>query len=736
MNGNDIDRRSFLKVMGWSGAGVALAGCDMPTTVTLEEGKETVVSYLMPEEYVIPGRGVWYASTCQQCAAGCGVHGRVREGRVLKMEGNPEAPINKGRLCQMGQSSLQAHYSPDRIKKPMMRSGGSFVEVSWDDALSALKEKTGGANGSKVAWLTGAVSGHQRVLLNAHLDALGSDKHFAYETINDAVESAAAKAVFGVERPLYDIANADVLLSIGADFVGASSSPVGNAQQYVDFRTAPRGTLVQVESNMSLTGGNADRWLAARPGTEGALAMGLANLLINKHGKSASGLSAATKTAIADFTVDVVEKETGVNKADVESLAKLLADKSAPLVIVGRNATAYENGYQTAVASLMLNVVLGSVGKTVKAHGDFPFGQMTAKAGSAAELTEFADQADKGEIDVVLVHGANPVFTAPTSTGVADAFAKVPYKVVLSQFIDETAKQADLVLPLTSALEDWGTHVAAQQASQQAISIQQPLMEKMYAETKGFGDILLDLVKVRGAADYESFADYYAYLTGAFAALPADFKGGASDKAFWQSALQKGVVSIDAGDGSISPSSVDVSVDAYEKDSTKPFNLIPAARLGMWDGRHANIPWLQEAADVISKAVWGSWVELHPLTANRLGVKTGDFVKIESDHGSIEAPLYAHRGVHPDAVVVPMGQGHKELGQFAKGVGVNPLAILANAKDATTGELALSATRVNVSKGSYNKEERLVRFGGSESQVGRKLVASIKADVFNRTEGA
>ena len=123
MSGNEINRRDFLKFMGWGGAGAAaLSGCDMPSYITLEQGKEEVVPYVIPEEYAIPGVGVWYASTCRQCPAGCGIHGRVREGRILKVEGNPHSPINKtpaedardwsGKLCQMGQSGLQNHYTP------------------------------------------------------------------------------------------------------------------------------------------------------------------------------------------------------------------------------------------------------------------------------------------------------------------------------------------------------------------------------------------------------------------------------------------------------------------------------------------------------------------------------------------------------------------------------------------------------------------------------------------------
>ena len=136
-----LDRRNFLKIMGLGSAGTALGGCDLPTTVTLEEGKEDVVSYLMPEEYVIPGVGVWYASTCTQCEAGCGIHGRVREGRVLKLEGNPGSSMNNGNICMMGQGGVQGHYNPDRIKTPMMRERGNLVPVSCDKAIGAIHNK-------------------------------------------------------------------------------------------------------------------------------------------------------------------------------------------------------------------------------------------------------------------------------------------------------------------------------------------------------------------------------------------------------------------------------------------------------------------------------------------------------------------------------------------------------------------------------------------------------------------
>jgi len=118
----------------------------------------------------------------------------------------------------------------------------------------------------------------------------------------------------------------------------------------------------------------------------------------------------------------------------------------------------------------------------------------------------------------------------------------------------------------------------------------------------------------------------------------------------------------------------------------------------MWDGRHANIPWLQEAPDQITKVVWNSWAELHPRTARKLGVKTGDAVRITSSEGTIEANVYVYKGIHPDAIAVPMGRGHEAYGRYAQGRGVNPLKILKPVTDAKTGELATVATSVQVAR--------------------------------------
>lgn len=736
--GGKMNRRNFLKMMGWGSAGAALSGCDLPSTVTLEEGKEDVVSYLMPEEYVIPGVGVWYASTCLQCAAGCGIHGRVREGRVLKLEGNPDAALNNGKLCMMGQAGVQGHYNPDRITVPMLRANGSLSPISWDKAMALLDEKLGAVNGDRFAWFTGTLSGHQLALVSNHLDAMGSNQHFAHEVVNNAVSQAVYRDMFGEPAPRLRLDKAGMILSFGADFMGAGQSSVHYAGQYARFRTnRQRGLFVQVESKMSLTGGSADLWLAAKPGTEGLLALGFANLLLNKLKLSDAGIPADVRSLIDEYDITKVAKITGIAGHHIQRVAQLLTERAPSLVLAGPAVEGHAHGYAAIAAVMMLNHILGNVGKTIESAGTFPFPQLMARQGGTADLMAFADAVRGQKLDAVVFYGSNPLYTAPLALGLAGAMDKVGFKVAISQFQDETTMVADLVLPVNSYLEDWGTQVPANQAEQAAIHIQQPLMEKLHEQTRGLGDIVLSLLKQRKKDEYDQYEDYYAYLRNAFAAMPAEVKKDtASNNAFWNEALQKGVIEIAARPSMLESTVVSFAAPVTEHTDSGTLSLIPSPRLGLFDGRHANLPWLQEAPDQISKVVWDSWAEIHPATAAKLGIKQGDLVSLSSGQGSIEVRAILLKGMHYDAIAVPLGQGHEVYGRYAKGLGANPLKILDVTVETKTGELAMYGTRVNVARVSGLERLGLVTMGGSDTQAGRKLVATVPVEQVRRTEGA
>ncbi len=727
-----VNRRSFLKILGLGGVGSGLAGCDMPSTVTLEEGKEDVVSYLMPEEYVIPGVGVWYASACLQCAAGCGVHGRVREGRPLKLEGNPEASVNGGKLCMMGQAALQGHYNPDRVTKPMIREGGKLREASWEETWKLINGKLGkdaAVTADRVAWFTGNISGHQAVLVKAHLQSLGSKRHYVHEVVNVETWQAVNRDMLGEAMPRLRMDKANVILSLGADFLGAWLSPVHFSREYAKFRTGKsRGTLIQVESKMSLTGGSADRWLPIKPGTEGLLVLAIANLLLNKHHLSDKGVLASLRKQIDDINLNNVARTTGVVGDRIQRMAAVLAERGPSLVLAGP-----QMDYASTAATMALNIILGNVGKTIESAGEAQLSDLAMVTGGSADLLRFANAAQSKRLDAVFFWGSNPAFSAPAALKMQDALAAVPLKIVLTQFMDETAELADVVIPLASALEDWGTHMGIYPGDGHQLVLQQPLMEKLYDQTVGFGDFLLSLLKERRAQEFGKFADYYGYLRNVFEAMPASMKNSRSGEQFWNASLQSGVLSMKSSAGSLKLNIPDVVISKAGQDSSSSLSLVATARLGLWDGRHANLPWLQEAPDQISKVVWDSWAEIHPTTAEKLNIKQGDYLQVASAGGEVKVKAYLFKGVHPDVVAIPLGQGHESYGRYASKVGVNPLNILNLNSDAKSGELALNGTLVSVSK--TGDSDKVVKMGNDGSQAGRRMVVTISADVLRRTEG-
>ncbi|HFE37157.1 MAG TPA: molybdopterin dinucleotide-binding protein [Gammaproteobacteria bacterium] len=737
MSNVKVNRRKFLKMLGWGGAGTALAGCDMPTTITLEEGKEEVVSYLMPEEYVIPGIGVWYASTCTQCEAGCGLHGRVREGRVLKLEGNPDSPINHGNTCLMGQSGVQAHYNPDRITTPMMRKGSTLQSVTWDEAMTELDKRIGansGVKGGRVGMVTGTISGHQSVIVDELMSSLGSENHYVTEVVNTSVWSAVCRDMLGDELPKLNYDKAGVILSFGADFMATWTSPVHNMGEYAKFRKGEeRGTLIQIEPKMTLTGANADLWIAAKPGTEGALALGIANFILDRGWNLVDVPSHVRKT-LKIYNLEAVEKVTGVSADKIKRVAAILSERAPSLVIAGASTENHENGYDAVAAVMLLNLILGNVGETIEANSRFPEKSLRAKQGGTSDLLLLAKALKEKKLDVLFTYNTNPSYSAPDALQINKGLSDVGFKVAFSMFPDETTLRADLVLPIYSGMEDWGTHVAAYQPAEPILGLQQPLMEPLHKETRGFGDIILSLLKMR-SKDFDNFADYYGYIQTAIVNMPSNVTGNVTGDQtdMWTNILQSGLINAKGEKAPLSPRLVEMRYKPQVEDSRYPMHLVPSARLGLWDGRHANIPWLQEAPDQISKVVWGSWAELHPKKALELGVKNGDYVRVSSASGSVEVQVYVHKGIHPDAVAVPIGQGHEDFGRYAKSRGVNPLKMLNPLMERRTGELATHATRVSVSK--THKTDVLVKMGGSEVQVGRRFVRTISADALRRTEG-
>jgi anaerobic selenocysteine-containing dehydrogenase/Fe-S-cluster-containing dehydrogenase component len=699
-----IDRRRFLTVLGaTSGGALALSGC---STTRIEK----LVPYLVQSEDQIPGVSTWYASTCTECASGCGVHVRTREGRAVKLEGNPEHPVNAGKLCSRGQAALQGLYNPARVKAPMLRGAdGHFKEITWDEAIARFSTELGKAAG-KVAVLSGAGRGTFTDLLTEWTAAVGGTL-VRWEPFDHEPLRAANRQVFGTDQlPAHDFGAAKYILSFGADFLETWLSPTENQRGFAEAHGYASGDVakfVYASPRRDLTGLNADEWLAVRPGTEAALALAMANVVA-----AARGASAALTATLARFTPAMAAQETGIPAERIERVAREFAAAQPSLAVAGGVGSQHAGATELCAAVNLLNYVAGNIGQTVRFGADLSAGD------GYAGIAKLGSAIDGGRVALLLVHDANPVYALPRSSGWADRLKKVAFKVSTALVLDETAAQADLLLPQHHALERWDD--LAPRAGVR--SLMQPVMEPVF-NTRAAGDILLQVAKKAGGALAKfSAPSWEAHLRGRWQVLAAARKEGNADE-FWRAALQRGGVFDPPGQAAgaaVSPTATALSYTkpAFEGNGSFVFLAYPHGMLH--DGRGANKPWLLENADPVTKITWHSWVEVAPATAERLDVRNGEILRLTSPHGTLEAPVYVYPGLHPDVIAMPLGFGHTEYGAFATGRGVNALDLLG----APAGEfVAYVSTRVAAQKTDAYRQ--LATVEGVPRQLGRGIAETI-----------
>jgi len=251
--GSRVTRRDFLKIGAAGVASAVLAGCQSPRRwVELEP-------YVRPPEEQLAGVATWFASTCRQCPAGCGIVVRIMNGRALKIEGNPEHPLNCGKLCARGQAGLQLLYNPDRLRGPVgqaQRGARAFQALEWNEAVNRLYTGLSDAGPNSAIWLGSTTSGHLHDLFQRLTTALGAPDPLVYD-LYGALSGYRELAGDDGALPVFDMGRSDVVVSFGANILGPWLSAVRYGVEYGDFRSQPlgkRGYLVQMEPRMSITG--------------------------------------------------------------------------------------------------------------------------------------------------------------------------------------------------------------------------------------------------------------------------------------------------------------------------------------------------------------------------------------------------------------------------------------------------------------------------------------------------
>lgn len=699
-----MDRRRFLTVLGVSGAGTAaLSGCSTGQV-------EKLIPYLVQSEDQIPSLPTWYASTCTECAAGCGVHVKTREGRAIKLEGNPDHPVNAGALCARGQAGLQGLYNPGRLRGPMQRNAsGSFDPVSWDDALALLAQRTGAAGG-RIAAINGYGAGTFSTLLRDWVAALGGQS-VRWQPFDDEPLRIGTIRTFGLDAiPAHDFSRARHIVSFGADFLETWQSPVeqqrGFAQShgYQDGRMA---RFVFVGPRMSLTGLNADEWIGALPGAETAIALAMANHIL-ASGRSVPDDAGMLRGALAPYTIERAAQDAGVDAARIRQLAEDFAAASPSLAVAGGVGNRHRGAHDLAAAVNILNYVAGNIGTTVR------FDAVPNPGDGYGLVRDLLDGMRHGDYQVVLVHEANPAYALPRDLNVAEAFANVPFKVSTAQVLDETAALCDLILPNHHALERWDDL----EPRAGVRGLMQPVMEPVF-DTRHTGDVLLAVARtVGGPLAAFAAASFEEHLRTAWASrFPSD------PGTQWHEALRRGGEFVPAAGRTVrlAPTAAEIVYQIPGVDGDGPYLFAPYPSPMLHDGRGANRPWLMENPDPVTKITWQSWVEVHPDTARALDVRNGEVLELASPHGSVEVPVYVYAGIRPDTLAVPLGLGHTEYGSYATGRGVNATDLLGS--NEVNGFLPYLSARVSARK--VRRYQQPATTEGHPRQLGRHIAEAM-----------
>jgi molybdopterin-containing oxidoreductase family iron-sulfur binding subunit len=625
-----------------------------------------------------------------------------REGRIVKVEGNPLHPVSGGKLCMRGQASLHGLYNPDRFWGPMQRNSyGGFDPVTWERGEEILAARLSGAIGKggsgRIVIMTDLITGSLNDLTKMWLNEMGQQNgHIIYEPWSYEPLKKANQAVFGADAvPQYRFDELDFLISFNAGFLETWISNLEFARQYGSFHPIngeKKNTFVFVGPRLSMTANSADLWIPTRPGMEYAVGLGMLRAILD--GDLAPNLTADRKTAISSmvetWTVDKAAAAAGCDPKLIEWVAERFASAARPLAIAEGLSQCLPNATETAVAANLLCTVNPAALSAI----DFSRESSYTTVARADAVKALADRMKAGEVDVLIFRGVNPVFSLPKAWDFAAAIKSVPFVVTLSPAIDETSAMAHLVLPSHYSFESWGDYSPRKGVA----GFLQPVMGPVF-NTKHTGDILISAgKKVKGEESFP-FKDFYEALQGYWTRISSEAGIGSFDD-FWQKSIMQGGYwqEESAGAQALSLPIPSFNFPEPEQKTGAGLPLIIYPTVQFYDGRMANHLWVQEIPDPMTQVTWGGWMEIHPETADKLGLRKGDLIRVKTKYGVIQAPVLPIYTVPEGVAAIPVGQGHSKFGRFATGLPANPFELLCPELDPVSGAVLRPGLDLEIEK--------------------------------------
>jgi len=657
-----ISRRKFLALFSASAA-LAAAGCSN------YRDKGEVIPYNKKPEEITLGNPNFYASTCTGCQNACGILIKTREGRPIKVDGNPDHPVNSGKICAKGQASILNMYDPDRLKEPgkVEKSEGRKVElsgISWgevDEKVIAELKNAAGAGRSIAIVSHRVISPTQKKLLEQFAAAYPTAKVYSYEVVNDETKRSAWMKSYGTRNlPVIKWSEARVIVAIECDFLGTEGNVMEQTREYVKNRNVMDGKdfnrLYAVEGAYSLTGMNADYRIRLRTDAIEEFVLSL----LNKLAPAETGLRPVS-TMLAGYSLDEFIGKYGLDGKVVNQLTDdLLKNRGKALVVAGNKLPE-----STHIAVNFLNDMLGNSALYSNESEDIELMPMSTKA----ELEGLVYDMKSGKTAVVIHLGTNPVFELPPEYGYAEALSKVPLSLTMTELMNETAAVSSYVLPVNHSFESWGDY----QTRSGFISLQQPVIAPLY-NTRQKEAILLNWIKAVETGLRPVSTWYRDFLkTNWEQAVYPTINQMTPFTSFWNAALHDGGVNLFSA---VSPRSKNaINLDIFQQSvgkfkSSKDYVVLLQDNMSVGaDGRFANNGWLQELPHPVSKIVWDNYAAISLQTAVELGVNTNDVIEIRIGDKTAEIPVFIQPGLADKVIEIQLGYGRKSAGTIGTDVG-------------------------------------------------------------------
>ena len=694
-------------------------------------------------------------SLCQLCPARCGIIGYLEGDQLVKIGGNPKHPNNLGKLCSRGLAGVNMIYDPDRIVSPMMRRGergkGQWEKISWEKAYSeiAARLKTIYQSGAKEDLIF--QSEHEpHGIITLFLDAFGKALVLNDGSLHYGNRDGGQWLTWGEEKGVPDVANSHYVLNFGSNFYETHESYTGFIGRLIEGRFQKKAKLVTFDPRLSHTAGNSDEWFPVTPGTDGVVALAMANVMVDDklHDQHfvQRWLNMPTSQLsqyLSKYTPEMAEKISGIAAADIERIAREFAISQPSVAISGRGVSSHFNGVYNERCIFLLNAIMGNIDipggycfpRTYRLNGAGPSPFDLEKGRSNPQ--KFISLAKRGKLTpkMYIIYESNPAYANPES-GLTSEVLKderlIPYLVVADSYMTETAMLADLVLPVATYLESWGIDSSPALDLVPFVALQQPTIHP-YAKSVPMSDICIELAQRVGGGLRRNFRfnSTEEYVKKTISDIPKlESAGGLSylkENGVWLDKNEKVRYRAYESKGFKTPSGkIEIHSERLRSKGFQPlptYEPIPGHgdlkgkfvlvtyEPNVMGSRTANFKWL---AEIKHRNL--AWINRD--VAKTLHIEEGDRVKIATKTGSFVTEARLTFGIHPRVVAMERNLGHLGFGNIARakkfrshdpntklvwwekeGNGISPNTILSGSSDPMGGGEAWNDTLVMISKG-------------------------------------